>query len=73
MKKVGEEYMDGNILAPQEGKVYRCKPWLDGTNLMVRGYWGPSIGPRHGGNQLDYMYSIGKISKLRTPCGLLSQ
>ena len=41
MKKVGEEYIDGNILDPEEGKVYRCKLWLEGTNLMVRGYWGP--------------------------------
>lgn len=41
MQKVGEEYIDGNILDPEEGKVYRCKLWLDGGYLMVRGYWGP--------------------------------
>lgn len=41
MQKAGEEYIDGNILDPEEGKVYRCKLWLSGTYLMVRGYWGP--------------------------------
>ena len=41
MKKVGDEYVDGSILDPEEGKVYRCKLWLEGANLMVRGYWGP--------------------------------
>jgi len=41
IKKVGDEYVDGSILDPEEGKVYRCKLWLEGANLMVRGYWGP--------------------------------
>jgi uncharacterized protein (DUF2147 family) len=41
MKKVDEEYVDGSILDPEEGKVYRCKLWLEGSYLMVRGYWGP--------------------------------
>jgi uncharacterized protein (DUF2147 family) len=41
MKKVGNEYSDGSILDPENGKVYRCKIWLEGVNLMVRGYWGP--------------------------------
>ena len=41
LKKVGEEYLEGNILDPEEGKVYRCKLWLEGSYLMVRGYWGP--------------------------------
>ena len=41
LKKEGEEYIDGNILDPEEGKVYRCKLWFEGANLMVRGYWGP--------------------------------
>lgn len=41
MKKVGDEYVDGSILDPEEGKVYRCKLWLEGAELMVRGYWGP--------------------------------
>ena len=41
LKKEGEEYIDGNILDPEEGKVYRCKLWFEGSQLMVRGYWGP--------------------------------
>lgn len=41
MKKAGSEYTDGDILDPENGKVYRCKIWLEGSHLMVRGYWGP--------------------------------
>jgi uncharacterized protein (DUF2147 family) len=41
MKKIGNEFSEGNILDPENGKVYRCKLWLEGANLMVRGYWGP--------------------------------
>ena len=41
MVKDGQELVDGDILDPQVGKVYRCKLWLEGGNLMVRGYWGP--------------------------------
>jgi uncharacterized protein (DUF2147 family) len=41
MKKDNGEYVDGDILDPEEGKIYRCKLWLDGNELKVRGYWGP--------------------------------
>jgi len=41
MKKLGDEYSEGNILDPENGKIYRCKIWIEGGNLMVRGYWGP--------------------------------
>ncbi|MBX2969475.1 MAG: DUF2147 domain-containing protein [Cyclobacteriaceae bacterium] len=41
LKKDGDEYSGGDILDPEVGKVYRCKIWLDGTDLKVRGYWGP--------------------------------
>lgn len=41
LKKDGTEYSGGEILDPEDGKVYRCKVWLDGGNLKVRGYWGP--------------------------------
>ncbi|HEY9005537.1 DUF2147 domain-containing protein [Ohtaekwangia sp.] len=41
MKKTGDEYAEGNILDPEEGKVYRCKLWMEGEDLKVRGYWGP--------------------------------
>lgn len=39
--KSGNEYTNGNILDPENGKVYRCKVWLEGVNLKLRGYWGP--------------------------------
>jgi uncharacterized protein (DUF2147 family) len=41
MVKSDEGYADGNILDPETGKVYRCKLWLEGGMLKVRGYWGP--------------------------------
>lgn len=41
MIKKGEEYTEGEILDPENGKVYRCKIWLEGKFLKVRGYWGP--------------------------------
>jgi len=39
--KEGEEFTNGHILDPENGKVYRCKVWLEGKVLRVRGYWGP--------------------------------
>ncbi|MCK6617436.1 MAG: DUF2147 domain-containing protein [Cyclobacteriaceae bacterium] len=39
--KSGSEYTNGDILDPENGKVYRCKVWLEGVNLKLRGYWGP--------------------------------
>jgi uncharacterized protein (DUF2147 family) len=41
MKKDGNEYGHGDILDPQNGKVYKCKLWIEGGELKVRGYWGP--------------------------------
>ena len=41
MKKDGDGYSEGNILDPEDGKIYRCKLWLAGNDLKVRGYWGP--------------------------------
>ena len=41
MKKSGNEYIDGDILDPEVGKVYRCKLWVEANVLKVRGYWGP--------------------------------
>ncbi|HCZ37305.1 MAG TPA: DUF2147 domain-containing protein, partial [Cytophagales bacterium] len=26
---------------PNNGKIYRCKVWLEGNNLKLRGYLGP--------------------------------
>lgn len=39
--KAGEEYGGGDILDPENGRVYRSKLWLEGKDLKVRGYWGP--------------------------------
>lgn len=41
MVKSEDEYSEGNILDPEDGKIYRCKLWIEGNDLMVRGYWGP--------------------------------
>ncbi len=41
LKKEGMTYGDGNILDPENGKVYRSKIWVEGKDLKVRGYWGP--------------------------------
>jgi len=39
MKKTGgNEWTDGTILDPNNGKVYKCKLFVEGKNLMVRGY-----------------------------------
>ena len=39
MKKTGpNEWTDGTILDPNNGKVYKCKLFIEGKNLMVRGY-----------------------------------
>lgn len=32
------EYVDGSILDPENGKVYDCKLWLEDGKLKVRGY-----------------------------------
>ncbi len=41
LKPYPDYYADGDILDPEVGKVYRCRLWLTGNDLMVRGYWGP--------------------------------
>ncbi len=41
MVKDGNEYSGGDILDPENGKVYRSKIWIEGKDLKVRGYWGP--------------------------------
>jgi len=41
MVRSGNEYIQGDILDPENGKVYRCKLWAEGNLLKVRGYWGP--------------------------------
>jgi uncharacterized protein (DUF2147 family) len=34
----GEEYAGGEIMDPENGKSYRCKIWVKGDILTVRGY-----------------------------------
>lgn len=42
LKKDGDEWEDGSILDPANGKVYDCKIWTEGSGkLKVRGYLGP--------------------------------
>lgn len=41
MKKNGTEFSGGNILDPENGRVYRCTLWTEDNTLKVRGYWGP--------------------------------
>ncbi len=41
MKKTDDnEWTEGHILDPDTGKVYKCKIFREGDNLMVRGYIG---------------------------------
>ena len=34
----GEEYAGGTIMDPESGKTYKCKMWVKGDVLTVRGY-----------------------------------
>jgi uncharacterized protein (DUF2147 family) len=45
LKRDGDEYDGGDILDPDNGKVYRCKARLEegGKKLVVRGYIGISL------------------------------
>ena len=38
MEQDGDEWEDGEILDPENGKVYDCKLWLEDGKLKVRGY-----------------------------------
>ena len=38
MEKDGDEYEDGQILDPENGKTYDCKMWIEDGKLRVRGY-----------------------------------
>lgn len=44
LAKSGEEYSGGDILDPDNGKIYRCKMKVDPKGkLVVRGYMGASL------------------------------
>lgn len=38
MEKDGDEWEDGEILDPENGKTYDCKIWVEDGKLKVRGY-----------------------------------
>lgn len=38
IERDGEEWEDGTILDPENGKVYDCKLWVENGKLQVRGY-----------------------------------
>ncbi len=38
MVKDGDEWEDGTIMDPDNGKVYDCKLWVEDGKLQVRGY-----------------------------------
>lgn len=40
LEKDGTEWDSGTILDPQNGKVYKCKIWVEDQKLTVRGYIG---------------------------------
>lgn len=40
LEKEGEEYSGGTVLKPDEGKIFKCKIWLEKDKLKIRGYWG---------------------------------
>lgn len=43
MKQEGNEWVNGSIMDPDDGTVYRCKMKMDGRNLVVRGFIGFSL------------------------------
>ncbi|PIB37317.1 hypothetical protein BFP72_00285 [Reichenbachiella sp. 5M10] len=38
LEQDGDEFEDGTILDPANGKVYDCKLWIEDGTLQVRGY-----------------------------------
>lgn len=40
MEKDDDEWENGEIMDPRNGKVYDCKMWIEGGKLYVRGYLG---------------------------------
>jgi uncharacterized protein (DUF2147 family) len=41
--QLGEEYAGGTIMDPDNGKTYKCKLWVNGDVLTVRGFIGFSL------------------------------
>ncbi|KXX69082.1 DUF2147 domain-containing protein [Flammeovirga sp. SJP92] len=40
MEKDGDQWVDGEILKPENGKIYNGKIWVEDGKLQVRGYIG---------------------------------
>ena len=40
LQKEGNEYTNGTVLKPDEGKIFKCKIWREEDKLKIRGYWG---------------------------------
>ncbi len=40
LKKAENAWTNGEILDPENGKVYKCKIWVENGSLVVRGYLG---------------------------------
>jgi uncharacterized protein (DUF2147 family) len=40
LEKRGNEFKNGDILDPDNGKIYDCKLWIENGTLKVRGYLG---------------------------------
>jgi uncharacterized protein (DUF2147 family) len=38
LEQDGDEWEDGTIIDPDNGKVYDCKLWVEDGELQVRGY-----------------------------------
>ena len=38
LEKDGDTWVNGEILDPENGKIYRCKVWLENGKLRLRGY-----------------------------------
>lgn len=38
LEKKGSTWVNGEILDPDDGKIYRCKAWVEDGNLQLRGY-----------------------------------
>ena len=43
LEKDGSEWDGGTVLDPENGKVYRCKIWVEDKKLIIRGYIGISL------------------------------
>ncbi len=43
LKWNGEKFTGGRIYDPPSGKTYKCKVWLEGDKLYLRGYLGVSV------------------------------